>query len=64
MSSESRLRALLNAPPDGWAAFQDDQATLIAYGDSYEEVATKALEKGVADPVLVKIPKDWTERVL
>lgn len=64
MSNETRIEALLGAPPDSWAAFQDDQTTLIAYGESYEDAVSKASEKGFEDPVIVKIPKDWTETVL
>ena len=64
MSPEARLKALLDAPSDGWAAFSEDEERLIAYGSTYEEVVSKAEQAGVADPVLVKIPKDWTEVAL
>ena len=59
-----RSKALLDAPSDGWAAFSEDEERLIAYGSTYEEVVSKAEQAGVADPVLVKIPKDWTEVAL
>lgn len=64
MSPEDRLRALLNAPPDGWVAFSEDESRVVAYGATYDEVVAKAEQEGVTDPVLVKIPSDWTELVL
>jgi hypothetical protein len=64
MAPEERIHALLNAPPDGWVAFSEDETKLVAYGATYEEVLAKAEAQGVKDPVLVKIPNDWIERVL
>ncbi len=64
MSPEARIKALLDAPADGWAAFSEDEERLVSYGATYEEVVSKAEEAGVADPVVVKIPKDWTELAL
>ncbi len=55
--SEDRLHALLNAPPNGWAAFSEDESRLVAYGETYEEAVAKAEQEGVGDPVLVKIPE-------
>jgi hypothetical protein len=64
MSPADRIKALLDAPADGWVAFSEDESKVVAYGGSYEEVVEKAEKKGVTDPLLVKVPKDWTERVL
>lgn len=64
MSSETRIQALRDAPPDGWAAFSADEARLVAYGKTYEEAVAKAEQNGEPEPVLVKVPRDWSMQVL
>lgn len=64
MSPKDRLEALLKAPSDGWVAFSEDEARVVAYGLSYEEAASRAEQAGEKDPLLVKVPADWTELVL
>lgn len=64
MSPEDRIKALVGAPANSWVAFSADESRLVAYGSTYEEAAAKAQEQGESDPVLVKTPDDWTERVL
>jgi hypothetical protein len=64
MSPKARLKALRAAPPDGWVAFSSDEERLVAYGKTYEEAVTKAEKNGEPDPVLTKVPKDWSMRAL
>jgi len=64
MSPETRLQSLRAAPPDGWVAFSENEDRVVAYGATYDEAVRKAEEQGVTDPVLVKVPCDWTDRVL
>ena len=64
MTPQERLEALMKAPPNGWVAFSEDESRVVAYGASYEEVVSKAELAGVADPVLVKVPEDWTAMVM
>jgi len=64
MSPEARIAALKNAPPNGWAAFSEDEERLIAYGATYDEVVRRSEENGVSDPVVVKVPPSWTDLVL
>jgi hypothetical protein len=64
MSPEARIEALRNAPRDGWAAFSADEEKLVAYGTSYDEVVKNAEQNGVCDPVLVKVPLNWSDLVL
>lgn len=64
MSPDERIRALMDGPPGGWVAFSDDESRVVAYGSTYDEVVAKSEAEGVADPLLVKIPDDWTELVL
>jgi len=64
MSPEARIKALRAAPPDSWVAFSADEQRLVAYGKTYEEAVTKAEKNGEPDPVLTKVPKDWSMQVL
>lgn len=64
MSPEARINALLEAPADGWAAFSENEDRLVAYGATYDEAVENAAKAGVAEPVLVKVPSEWVNRVL
>jgi Fe2+ transport system protein FeoA len=64
MTPQSRIEALRNAPPNGWAAFSEDEEKIVAYGKTYDEVVEIAQKAGVSDPVVVKIPENWNDRVL
>lgn len=64
MRPDARIQALRAAPPDGWVAFSSDEERVVAYGDSYDDVVAKADEQGETDPVVVKVPKDWSLQVL
>jgi len=64
MTNEERIKALKDAPPDGWVAFSEDESRVVAYGLSYEEVVAAAEKEGVGDPVVVKVPQDWTALVM
>ncbi len=61
---DRRLQALLSAPLDRWVALSEDESRVVADGATFEEAAAKAEERGTSDPVLVKTPEDWTQRVL
>jgi hypothetical protein len=63
MKPQARLDALKNAPPNGWVAFSEDEETLIGYALTYEEAVEKAEKSGVSDPVIVKVPENWNDRV-
>ena len=64
MRPEERIEVLLKAPPGGWVAFGEDESSVVAYGATYDEAVSNAEKAGVSDPVLVKVPSDWTELVL
>ena len=64
MNPEARIEALRKAPPDGWAAFSEDEERIVAYGVSYDDAVANAEKEGVSDPVLVKVPQDWADGVL
>jgi hypothetical protein len=62
MSPGDRIEALRNAPPGGWVAFSFDEERLITYGESYDDVVKKSEDLGERDPVIVKVPPDWSLR--
>ncbi len=64
MSANERIKALKDAPPNGWIAFNGDETKVVGYGNTYDEVVSVAEESGVSDPLLVKVPKDWTATVM
>ena len=63
MSAEERLKALQQASPDGWVALSGDESRVVAYGQAYLEVVERAKGSGEEDPVLIKCPKDWSQRI-
>ena len=64
MSPDDRIQVLRAAPPDGWVAFSADESRFVTYGKTYDEAVAKAEQQGEPDPVLVKVPKDWSMQVL
>jgi hypothetical protein len=64
MSSEERVKILRDAKPNSWVAFSGDESKVLAYGDTYSD-AVKAAEKlGESEPVIVKVPDNWSSKVL
>lgn len=64
MSNTERIDALKKAPANGWVAFSGDESRVVAYGATYEEVVFAAEKNGEFDPVVVKVPQDWTPTVM
>ena len=55
----ARLKALSSAPLDSWIALSEDESAIVAVGSTYDEVAEKSEQAGVADPLIVKTPAHW-----
>ncbi len=53
------LLALRSAPLDSWVALSEDESKIISTGSTYDEAVKKSEEAGVADPLMVKTPKEW-----
>lgn len=62
--AERRAKALLRAPLDRWVALSEDESRIVADGATFEEVVREAKRLGVADPIVLKTPEDWTPLVL
>lgn len=58
-SDSSRLKALKSAPMNSWIALSSDETSIVAIGDSYEEVSRKLDESGATDSVVIKTPQSW-----
>ena len=61
MSNQTDLRfeALKSAPMNSWIALSEDESTIVAVGNTYDEAVRNSESAGVSDPVLVKTPKVW-----
>ena len=61
MSNQTDLRfeALKSAPMNSWIALSEDESTIVAVGNTYDEAVRNSESASVSDPVLVKTPKVW-----
>lgn len=57
---DARLETLRSAPLDSWIALSEDESKIIAVGSTYGEAVAKSEQAGVNDPLIVKIPPDWS----
>jgi len=64
MSTEERVRILRGAKPNSWVAFSGDESKVLAYGESYSDAVEAAKELGEFEPVMVKVPDNWSSRVI
>ncbi len=64
MSPEEYARMLASAPPDGWIALSEDESRVVGSGPTMEEAVSAAAKHGVAEPVLIKAPREWGYKVL
>ena len=63
-AAQKRLSILANAHPDRWIALSADETRVVAEAATFEDAVTEAERSGEADPVLVRVPPDWTPRIL
>lgn len=47
-----------------WVALSDDRKRVIAAGLTLKDALTNARKKGVRDPILSKIPREFLEYIL
>ncbi len=64
MKPEEYARMLAQAPLDGWIALSEDESKVVGSGTTMEEAVSAAAKQGVEEPVLVKSPKEWGQKVL
>ena len=61
---DARASALLNATPLRWVALSEDESRIVAEGETFDEAAANAEKSGLADPILMLVPENWSPRVL
>jgi len=44
---------------DAWIALSSDETTIVATGNTFEEVSKKTEEAGLTDALVLKTPKHW-----
>ena len=64
MSTQERLKVLVDAKPNTWLALSHDESRVVAQGVDYAQTVGTAEEAGESDPVLIKIPYEWNPMVL
>ena len=63
MSTEERVRILREARPNSWIALSADESKLLASNESYSEAVKLAKAQGEPEPILIRIPDTWIDRV-
>jgi hypothetical protein len=63
MSPKTRIKVLQETKPGTWIAFSEDESRVVGRGNSYDEAVKAAEEAGVHEPVITRVPKDWSPRV-
>jgi hypothetical protein len=62
--AEARLSVLRNAPLDRWIALSSDETRIVAEGETFAGVVEAAERTDEHDPIVLRVPEDWTPRVL
>jgi hypothetical protein len=63
MSAEERVKILREVKPNSWVAFSSDESKAVAYGNTYSDTVKAAEELDKREPVMVKVPDNWSSRV-
>ena len=58
-----RAKILRDAKPNTWVALSADESKLLAVSEDYLEALEKAEATGEKEPVLIRRPDSWMERV-
>lgn len=61
ITESPRLKTLKSAPLDAWILLSADERTILATGETFDEVTRRADEIGSPeDAVVIKTPKSWS----
>ena len=58
------LRLLSQKYPDKWVALKNQEGDVVGVGTTPKEAFKKSQAKGVKEPIITKIPKDYGSYVL
>ena len=51
-------RELYKKYPGQWVALQQDEQTVVAAAPTLREAKQRAVEQGIAQPIMTKVPRD------
>lgn len=63
-AAEARLAVLETAPLDRWIALSSDETRMVADGVTFIDVMAAAKRAGEEDPLIIRVPEDWSPRIL
>jgi hypothetical protein len=63
MPLSERVKILKQAKPNSWIALSSDESKLLATSESYAEAVKIAEASGEPEPVLIRTPDTWVDRV-
>jgi hypothetical protein len=63
MPLSERVKILREAKPNSWIALSSDESKLLATSESYAEAVKIAEAAGETEPVLIRTPDTWIDRV-
>ena len=63
MASNERVKILKGAKPNSWIALSADESKLLASSEKYSEAVRLAEAQGESEPVLIRTPDAWIDRV-
>lgn len=63
MPLSERVKILREAKPNSWIALSSDESKLLATSESYAEAVKIAEAAGETEPVLIRTPDTWVDRV-
>ncbi|MCJ7739875.1 DUF5678 domain-containing protein [Candidatus Microgenomates bacterium] len=62
--TSAKLKKLSEKYPNQWVAIKESTGEVVGNGKSPKEAYQKSQEKGVKEPVITKIPKDYATYIL
>jgi hypothetical protein len=55
---------LAGAPRDAWIALSEDESRIVGSGPTMQDAISAAAQQGIAEPILMKTPKEWGYTIL
>jgi hypothetical protein len=59
-----KLRVLSQKYPDKWVAMKGKSGDVVGVGKTPKEAFDKSQKRGVKDPLITKIPRDYASYIL
>lgn len=62
--TEAKLKKLSQKYPNSWVALEEKTQQVVGVGKTPKEAFIKSQKKGVKEPIITKIPRDYASYVL